>query len=210
MANSSVFFKLGAVQNDLKAPKNQTNNFGGYKYRSAEDILQAAKPLCIANGLVLTLSDAVELVGERFYIKATATVTEAETGAQIMATAYAREPATKKGSDESQITGMASSYARKYALNGLFAIDDTKDADTDEYHKQTHREGTKEPAHDVDYEAECRRIFAEAGIDPTWVLALFEASAFDEKFYKSAINAAWLNKIKEKYAEKGEKESKKK
>lgn len=126
--------KLIAVQTNLKAPKGQYNSFGKYKYRSAEDILNAVKPLNAEQGLLLTLSDESLLIGDWHYIKATATITDGET--QKSYTAYAREPFTKKGMDDSQITGTASSYARKYALNGLYLIDDTKDADTDEYKKQ--------------------------------------------------------------------------
>ena len=125
--------KLQLVQKELKAPKGQFNNFGKYKYRSCEDILEAVKPLLAANDCTLTLSDEVVQVGDRIYIKATAKF-EGEEVTEV--TAYAREPMDKKGMDTSQITGTASSYARKYALNGLFLIDDTKDADTDEYKKQ--------------------------------------------------------------------------
>ena len=127
--------ELIEIQRELKAPKGNYNSFGKYKYRSAEDILESVKPLCHKNGCLLTLSDSVELIGERFYIKATAKITNGTDSVEV--TAYAREEETKKGMDGSQITGTASSYARKYALNGLFCIDDTKDADTDEFHKQT-------------------------------------------------------------------------
>lgn len=125
------------VQMALKAPKGQYNSFGKYHYRSCEDIIEAAKPLCASNGLVLTMTDSIEQVGDRYYIRADVGVTDAVTGDSITAHAYARESVQKKGMDESQITGTASSYARKYALNGLFAIDDTKDADTDEYTART-------------------------------------------------------------------------
>ena len=118
------------VQGSLKAPKDQTNTFGKYNYRSCEGILEAVKPLLKENALALHLSDAVEVIGDRVYIKATATITDGKEKREV--TAYAREPVAKKGMDESQITGMASSYARKYALNGLLCIDDTKDADTNE------------------------------------------------------------------------------
>ena len=125
---------LGDVQFKLKAPKGQVNSFGHYNYRSCEDILEAVKPLLHEAGLTLTLSDDVIAVGNRVYVKATATVTD---GAEsISNTAFAREAESKKGMDDSQVTGTASSYARKYALNGLFAIDDTKDADTDEYSRR--------------------------------------------------------------------------
>ena len=133
----SIYAALQAVQRDLKAPKAQNNSFGKYKYRSAEDILEAVKPLLNDNGLILTLDDDVVVVGDRFYIKVTATVIDSVTGDNIITHALAREPLVKKGMDDSQITGTASSYARKYALNGLFCIDDTKDADTDEYRTET-------------------------------------------------------------------------
>ena len=134
MAN--VREKLAAVQKVLKAPKSQYNSFGKYAYRSCEDILEAAKPLCIENGLVLTISDEIMEVGGRIYVKATATVADAQIESEgvISVTGFAREPEEKKGMDSSQITGAASSYARKYALNGLFSIDDTKDADATNDH----------------------------------------------------------------------------
>lgn len=129
--------KLLNIQSELKAPKGQYNSFGGYKYRSCEDILEAVKPLLKANKVVLTITDGIELIGNRYYIRAAATITDAEGDESYTNIAYAREEENKKGQDASQITGTASSYARKYALNGLFLIDDTKDADTDEHAKQT-------------------------------------------------------------------------
>ncbi len=122
--------KLIKVQGQLKAPKGQHNSFGNYNYRSCEDILEAVKPLCTSAGLLLTLSDEVIEVGGRVYVKATAEVSDGTKSHSVAA--YAREQESKKGMDAAQITGSASSYARKYALNGLFCIDDTKDADTDE------------------------------------------------------------------------------
>lgn len=127
---NNIFSRLQAVQLELKAPKSQYNNFGKYSYRSAEDILEAVKPLCQKHGVLLVLSDEPEEKGGWNYIKATATIYEVETGKYLATTGYAREDGVKKGMDGSQITGSASSYARKYALNGLFCIDDTKDADT--------------------------------------------------------------------------------
>ena len=123
------------IQNELKAPKGNYSSYGGFKYRSCEDILEAVKPLLKEEGLTLTISDEMVMVGERYYIKATATIRDGEES--ISVSAYAREAESKKGMDESQITGTASSYARKYALNGLFLIDDTKDADTDEFRGKT-------------------------------------------------------------------------
>lgn len=129
--------KLVEIQAELKAPKSQRNTFGKYNYRSAEDILEAVKPLLKEHDAKIILSDKPVLVGDWHYIEATAKFV---CGDEVeVVTAYAREPLNKKGMDESQITGTASSYARKYALNGLLLIDDTKDADTDEYKKQTSR-----------------------------------------------------------------------
>lgn len=120
--------KVVAIQSELKAPKGQYNSFGKYNYRSCEDILEGVKPLLAKHGLVLTIQDSIELIGDRFYVKATATITDGKE--QLSTSAYARESLDKKGMDASQVTGATSSYARKYALNGLLAIDDTKDADT--------------------------------------------------------------------------------
>lgn len=132
----SIFSKLLSIQNELKAPKNQYNKFGKYNYRSCEDILEAIKPLCLKYGAVLLVDDYVEQVGERFYIKAKASLIDIETEQEIYACAYARESENKKGMDSAQVTGATSSYARKYALNGLFCIDDTKDVDTQEYQEK--------------------------------------------------------------------------
>lgn len=132
----SIYEKLLNIQAELKAPKGQYNSFGKYKYRSCEDILEAVKPICAKHKATLVVSDELKYIGERYYIEARATLIDIEDGSRVENTAYAREEETKKGMDGSQITGTASSYARKYALNGLFCIDDTKDADTDEYKQQ--------------------------------------------------------------------------
>lgn len=123
------------IQHKLKAPKGRKNSFGNYNYRSCEDILEAVKPLLAEEECTLTLSDDMVAIGERIYVKAVATIRKGDESVTV--TAFAREAESKKGMDSSQITGTASSYARKYALNGLFLIDDTKDADTDEYANQT-------------------------------------------------------------------------
>lgn len=127
--------KLQTIQAKLKATKGQYNSFGKYSYRSCEDILEAVKPLLAEQGLILTLSDKIVLIGDRYYIEAKALLTDGDT--EVITTAYAREEENKKGMDSSQVTGATSSYARKYALNGLFCIDDNKDADTDEYVAKT-------------------------------------------------------------------------
>lgn len=124
--------KLREVQTRIKAPKNLYNTFGKYKYRNAEEILEAVKPYLSGYNLCLTLSDEIVQVGDRYYVKATATLYDGVGSGSASVSAYAREAVSKKGMDDSQITGTASSYARKYALNGLFLLDDTKDADTDE------------------------------------------------------------------------------
>ncbi len=129
--------RLIKAQTELRAPKNQRNTFAGFNYRSAEDILEAVKPVNAANNLLLTIYDEPIMLGDRVYIKATAEVSCDVSDESIKVTAYAREPLNKPKMDESQVTGSASSYARKYALNGLYLIDDTKDADTDEHQKQT-------------------------------------------------------------------------
>ena len=132
--------KLLKIQHELKCNKGQYNSFGKYKYRSCEDILESVKPLLKQYKCVITLNDELQYIGERYYIKATATIHNVENTENYENSAYAREELEKKGMDGSQITGTASSYARKYALNGLLAIDDTKDADTDEFKKQTTKE----------------------------------------------------------------------
>lgn len=126
----SVYNKLIKIQTELKAPKGQFNSFGKYKYRNCEDILEALKPVLLKNKATIFLNDNIELIGDRFYIKATVTLVDIETGENITSSAFAREEESKKGMDGSQVTGASSSYARKYALNGMFAIDDTKDSDS--------------------------------------------------------------------------------
>lgn len=130
----NIYEKLLNVQNKLKAPKSQFNKFGGYNFRNCEDILEAAKPLCKEVNAVAWLTDEIVMVGDRYYIKATATFLDVESGESIIANGYAREEESKKGMDGSQVTGASSSYARKYALNGLFDIDDAKDSDTTNTH----------------------------------------------------------------------------
>lgn len=132
--------ELNTIQVKLKAPKGQYNNFGKYAYRNCEDILEAVKPLLDETKTTLTLSDEIQQIGNRYYVKAVATLTTSK-GEKESVSAYAREDETKKGMDLSQLTGSTSSYARKYALNGLFAIDDTKDSDSEE--KPNNSQNTK-------------------------------------------------------------------
>ena len=135
LKNLSFYEKLCGIQTEMKAPKGQYNDFSKFNYRSAEDILEAVKPYLEKYGLALTIRDEIKLIGDRFYIMATAKLSDF-LGKDIEVTGWAREALAKKGMDESQITGATSSYARKYALNGLFAIDDTKDSDTNQYHQK--------------------------------------------------------------------------
>ena len=181
----NIYQKLNKVQEELKCPKDQRNSFGGYNYRSCEDILEAVKPLLFKNGLALTMRDEIIAQDGRYYIKAIGNLVSTDELPEgksekdreyIIATAFAREAEQKKGMDESQVTGTASSYARKYMLNGLFGIDDTKDADTDEYTKQTKVESkpTNTQPKTTTYnnnspkkisEAQAKRLFAIGGGD---------------------------------------------
>lgn len=140
----NIYEKLMNIQKELKCNKNQYNSFGKYKYRSCEDILESVKPLLEKYKVTIILTDKLEQIGERYYIRAMAILFDTESDNSIENTAYAREEETKKGMDGSQITGTSSSYARKYALNGLLLIDDTKDADTDEFTKENNKGKTKE------------------------------------------------------------------
>lgn len=131
------------IQNELKAPKNLYNSFGKYKYRNAEGIMEAVKPLLKKYNCYLTLCDDIHMIGDRYYLRATATIINKD-GKSVVVTALAREDESKKGLDGAQLTGSTSSYARKYALNGLFLIDDTKDADSDEYNVESDNRAKKE------------------------------------------------------------------
>lgn len=163
---NSLLQKILEVQATLKAPKDKYNSFGKYSYRSAEGILEAVKPLLYGQGILLCITDDVVAIGDRIYVKATASITDGETVYAV--TAFAREEDVKKGCDGSQITGTASSYARKYALNGLFLIDDTKDADTDEYHEQT-TVGRATPKIELEaYEREIGELKTEDAVKFWW------------------------------------------
>lgn len=166
-----IYEALMKIQSELKAPKNQRNNFGGYNYRSCEDIMEAVKPLLLKNGVVLTVSDDMSVVGNRVYVKATATLSDGED--VISNSAFAREAEVKKGMDDSQITGATSSYARKYALNGLFCIDDTKDADATNTHgkdEKTPAEKAKETreANQKSFEEAFSKMYAYFKGNPVW------------------------------------------
>lgn len=204
-----IYERLINVQSELKAPKGNYNSFGKYKYRSCEDILEAVKPLLKKYGLVLTLTDDVMECGGRIYIRATATLTDIETSEQIHNTALAREAADKKGMDESQVTGTASSYARKYALNGLFCIDDTKDADTDEYKRQTQAAQDAETVGKQTIGQTKAAALAmrckDAGISPDAVAKLYKVKALADMTEKQHenCNANWV-KVVETCRQQGE------
>jgi len=142
----NIYEKINKIQVELKAPKSQRNNFGNYNFRNCEDILEALKPLLLREKIIIQLSDELVQTGDRFYIKATATLIDVENGEKHSTTAFAREELSKKGMDGSQITGASSSYARKYALNGLLAIDDTKDSDTTNTHNNNDSKNQKKQA----------------------------------------------------------------
>lgn len=153
-----VLNTLHKLQQELKAPKDQKNDYGNYKYRSAESILESLKPLLAKYNAVLTLSDKMLNEGMRYHIEATATLYDLESGESISTTACAREADSRKGMDDAQVTGSTSSYARKYALNGLFCIDDTKDLDTNEFHKES--KAKKQKA-----EEEEKQLIGDAGVE---------------------------------------------
>lgn len=142
-----IYNKLNFIQQQLKAPKDLFNSFGGYKYRSCESILEAIKPLLAETKTVLMISDSIESIGGRVYVKATATLVDvANPGDYVSVSAFAREEESKKGMDGSQVTGATSSYARKYALNGLFCIDDNKDADATNTHGKEEKPASEKPS----------------------------------------------------------------
>ena len=162
-----VYEKLMQVQSELKAPKNQFNSFGKYNYRSCEDILEGVKPLLLKVKATLTISDEIVQVADRIYVKATSTFTDIENGESITNSAYAREANDKKGMDESQVTGATSSYARKYCLNGLLCIDDTKDNDTNELANEKKARASK--ATKTEKSDEQKNAEMVAGVNPLLV-----------------------------------------
>ena len=172
----SVYKKLIEVQTKLKAPKSQYNSFGKYSYRNCEDILEALKPILKEVGATIIISDEVVPVNERYYVKATVKFVDTETGEVVEASANAREEDNKKGMDSSQLTGSTSSYARKYALNGLFAIDDTKDSDF----TNTHDKEDKKKTLEVISEAQAKRMYMLAkGKDPDIIKQILSNAGFN-------------------------------
>ena len=194
--------KLLRIQTKIKVPKNLYNEFGKYKYRNAESICNAVKPFLAEENCILLLSDEIVAVGDRIYVKATATMKDLDSDKEIAVSAFAREALDKKGADDSQITGMASSYARKYALNGLFLLDDTKDADdesmkaAEEFDNQVKEVGKMKIAK-MKVDAIAKKC-ADDGIDVQKVLTLYKVKKFEDMTENQFRNAMdnW-EKIKE-------------
>ena len=165
----NIYEKLLNIQNELKAPKNQFNKFGNYKYRNAEDILEAVKPICLKYKAVINVGDTIIQVGDRYYVEAKAFITDVENPTEYIENrAFARKKKNKKGMDTSQVTGATSSYARKYALNGLLCIDDTKDTDSEEYQQKGTNRTTpksKNAKASIDYKQLLLDKLKELGID---------------------------------------------
>lgn len=187
MKNEKLHKVLLDIQENLKAPKNQYNDFGKYKYRSTEDIVNGLKSFLKTHSCTIILSDEIVLVGDRVYVKATATLCNGEN--EISVTAYAREPQTQKGMNEAQITGSASTYARKYALNGLFAIDDTKDADTMDNSSSGANGLISENKH-----TELRKLLQDKKLDYMTVCANWNLKSLSELRTDSLVNfKTWVN-----------------
>ena len=204
MNQTKLTEKLAKIQVNLKAPKNLYNSFGKYKYRNVEGIQEALKPMLDEYKVTVTLADEIVEVGGRVYVKAMATITDCESGEALSVSAYAREAETKKGMDDVQVTGATSSYARKYALNGLFLLDDTKDVDTEEYQSQSKRGTAKaKPKNDdglpfeigddapKSYREQLREFCKENNYDPKSIIQICGLNANStEDDYKVALEYA--------------------
>lgn len=190
-----ILSKLLQIQARLNAPKNQYNDFGKYKFRNCEDIIEAVKPILKELNVILTLSDQVEYIGNRYYIKAVATLSDCDTDQSYSVSALAREEETKKGMDAAQITGSSSSYARKYALNGLFAIDDAKDPDTNENRKETQAAKNKcnqETEHISKEQIETiNSEMRRTGVNLLQVLGQFNLESLDKMTQKQFKECMW-------------------
>lgn len=198
----TIAAKLSEIQLALIAPKNQYNSFGKYHYRSCEDILEGLKPCLAKVKAAVTVSDEIVMIGERYYIKATATLRDTETNEYISNTAYAREEDSKKGMDSSQVTGSTSSYARKYALNGLFCIDDVKDADTRDNRQKEAKEQQKAEAEQKKIESsvipelKVQALLARCekeGVAPAKICKLYKVNSIADltELKYANINAHW-------------------
>lgn len=188
----SIHEKLCAIQQKLVAPKKQFNKFGNYHYRSCEDILEAVKPLLQENNVTLVVNDEIVTIGDRYYVKSTAVLTDCKTGDSFSNSAYAREEEKKTGMSESQITGACSSYARKYALNGLFCIDDVKDDDTGDNSgnkKKTSAADTKKKEANSDKVDEIMAKCKSDGIDVDKFFALYKVTSKEQLTAKQCDHA---------------------
>lgn len=185
MSMSNIYSKLIAIQSELKAPKGQYNSFGKYKYRSCEDILEAVKPLLCKYQCALVISDDICMMGDRIYVKATAKLISGSE--QIESSAFAREEETKKGQDASQVTGSTSSYARKYALNGLFCIDDTKDSDATNTHGQQPKEDEQSKQEPTDLQKAYDEISNATTVDQLKAIHKKYSNLKDNKNFMAAL-----------------------
>lgn len=186
-----IYNQLSLIQNEVKVPKNQHNKFGGYNYRNAEDILEAVKPVCAKHNTTLIITDEIVLIGERYYVKATATLFNKD-GESVFTNAYAREEENKKGMDSSQLTGSTSSYARKYALNGLFNIDDTKDSDFNNKHgKEETPKNPKLNSGKIQGNNETETM------DNVWKKETIKQKETLDKSFAKAVNIPYASKVKE-------------
>lgn len=184
---SNIYSKLIAIQSELKAPKGQYNSFGKYKYRSCEDILESVKPLLCKYQCALVISDDICMMGDRIYVKATAKLISGSE--QIESSAFAREEDTKKGMDSSQVTGAASSYARKYALNGLFCIDDTKDSDATNTHGQQPKEDEQPKQESTDLQKAYDEISNATTVDQLKAIHKKYSNLNNNKNFMAALTA---------------------
>ena len=186
----SIYKKLSAIQAELKAPKNQYNEFGKFYYRNNEDILEAVKPLCQKHGAVLTIADSIVAMDGRHYVKATVCLRDIDDSSEVcFAEAYAREAESKSGMDASQITGSASSYARKYALNGLFCIDDTKDADFYDNRKKDEKKAEKVTSKQV---ADLQALAKQKGVQVAKIVSGYSLRSINDispAQYKQAMDS---------------------
>lgn len=196
MADKTFYERFISVQSELKAPKSQFNKFGNYSYRNCEDILEALKPLLAKNSLFIRINDEVEMVGDRFYVKATAIISDGDKG--ISSSAYAREDLQRKGMDASQLTGATSSYARKYALNALLAIDDTKDSDATNTHgkesaqRKTQQNQVNQKA--VDYFSSKASLVSDIKeLDDLKLKVIKPLVERNDKLTIDAVNSSYLN-----------------
>lgn len=196
---NTILEKLNVIQSKLKAPKGQYNKFGNYAYRSCEDILEALKPLLAQTKTVLTIKDDIEFIGDRYYLRATCTLHDAESGEKIENAAYARETDTKKGMDAAQITGSVSSYARKYALNGLFAIDDNKDSDYTNNGTTQQASNAENKKSLQDYRHEIAQTLKAKGVENKIFIAWLKSNFKTEKL--DGLTRTQLEKIKAEIAQ---------